>query len=385
MQLPIGIRPGRSESVEIEFTQAMIDDFARLSGDTNPLHTRQDFARSIGFHKPVAHGALQVAIVSMLIGMRLPGPGALWRSLSIEWLKPVFVGDRATVTLTIRSASGAGSVILMDIAISSSAGDEIAKGNASVKILTPNQARTPKSKKRGVVLVTGASGAVGSSIVRALSSQGYRLALLYNRRPPELSKSFSSAVTLFRCDLSQNGAAADAVRRVISDCDDLYGIVHAAVGPISPASCEKITRADFDQQMAIGPYALSEMMSVAMGSLVASGRGRIVAIGTSAMQAAPPVGWGAYLTAKHAMWGYIRNCAIEFGRYGVTSNMVSPTMMVSELTANIPHSIKEVEAARNPVRRLADPEDVASAVAYLFSSEAGFINGQNIFLSGGAV
>ena len=74
--------------------------FAALSGDHNPLHVDAAFARQTSFQKPVAHGMLLASYVSTLVGMHLPGPGALWTRQSFRWPAAVFAGD--TVELTLR-------------------------------------------------------------------------------------------------------------------------------------------------------------------------------------------------------------------------------------------------------------------------------------------
>ena len=82
-----------------QFTERFVLDaevvkrFAAFSGDVNPLHMDSAEARSYGFPQAVAHGAIQVAYLSRMIGMVVPGAGALWTGHQLRWLKPVYVGD----------------------------------------------------------------------------------------------------------------------------------------------------------------------------------------------------------------------------------------------------------------------------------------------------
>ena len=101
------------------------------------------------------------------------------------------------------------------------------------------------------------------------------------------------------------------------------------------------------------------------------------------MSGAPPAGWAAYLTAKQALWGLAKSMATEFGPSGITTNMVSPGLTVTDLTTNIPARAKEVEAHRSPMRRLATSQDTAELVSFLAGKPSGYINGANLPVSGG--
>ena len=83
-------------------TEADIQAFAGVSGDTNPIHLSEDFARTTMFEGRIAHGMLSASFISTLIGTRLPGPGAIYMGQSLKFLAPVRPGQtvntRATVT-----------------------------------------------------------------------------------------------------------------------------------------------------------------------------------------------------------------------------------------------------------------------------------------------
>ena len=95
------IQLGEFAVLEREISKEAIQAFAALSGDFNPLHVDEAFASKTIFGKPVAHGMLLSSYVSTLIGMHLPGPGALWTEQSFRWLLPVFAGDTVRVTVRV--------------------------------------------------------------------------------------------------------------------------------------------------------------------------------------------------------------------------------------------------------------------------------------------
>ena len=75
--------------------------FAEISGDFNPLHMNEEFARKSQFGKRVVHGCFSSALISAVIGMKLPGPGALYVSQTSNFRKPVFLGDTLTATAEV--------------------------------------------------------------------------------------------------------------------------------------------------------------------------------------------------------------------------------------------------------------------------------------------
>ena len=82
-------------------TDADVALFAEISGDFNPLHMNEDFAQKSQFGKRVVHGCFSSALISAVIGMKLPGPGALYVSQISNFRKPVFLGDTLTATAEV--------------------------------------------------------------------------------------------------------------------------------------------------------------------------------------------------------------------------------------------------------------------------------------------
>jgi 3-oxoacyl-[acyl-carrier protein] reductase len=106
--------------------------------------------------------------------------------------------------------------------------------------------------------------------------------------------------------------------------------------------------------------------------------GRFIFLGTSYLYATPPRGMTAYVSAKEALWGYTKALSSEIAHNGITVNMVSPSLAITDLTNDIPARIKEVEAFKNPTRRLVTTIDIASQVVHLCSEDSSYINGINL-------
>lgn len=95
------IREGTTVEIPFTVSQSDMDAFARLSGDSNPLHSDSTFARDRGFDGPVVFGGLIVSVVSRLLGTRVPGPGCVWHSLEIDFRSPLYVNEPASLTGTV--------------------------------------------------------------------------------------------------------------------------------------------------------------------------------------------------------------------------------------------------------------------------------------------
>ena len=95
------LKPGMSAMFGKTVTEADIAAFAGVSGDTNPIHLHDGFARTTRFGQRIAHGMLSGAFISTVIGTKLPGPGAVYISQTMNFMAPVIIGDTITAVATI--------------------------------------------------------------------------------------------------------------------------------------------------------------------------------------------------------------------------------------------------------------------------------------------
>lgn len=92
---------GESFQYTTAVTEEMVDKFAEATGDSNPVHLDEDFARQTIFKTRVAHGLLSAGLVSSVLGTRFPGVGTIYISQTLEFKRPVFIGDEITIRLTV--------------------------------------------------------------------------------------------------------------------------------------------------------------------------------------------------------------------------------------------------------------------------------------------
>lgn len=129
------IAVGRTASFERVVTVDDVDRFADLSGDRNPLHLDDAYARANGLGSRIAHGMLVGALFSHLVGMHLPGRSALYMSQSIDFVAPVRPGDVLTIRGEIVAKTDALRAVTLRIEARASSGEVAARGRAIVRVL----------------------------------------------------------------------------------------------------------------------------------------------------------------------------------------------------------------------------------------------------------
>ncbi|MEI9994512.1 MAG: MaoC family dehydratase [Rhizomicrobium sp.] len=96
------LKPGMSESFTKTVTERDIELFGEVSGDVNPVHFDEAFAAKTIFKGRIAHGVLSASYISTVLGMKMPGPGTIFLSLTTRFKAPVRIGDTVTATCTVR-------------------------------------------------------------------------------------------------------------------------------------------------------------------------------------------------------------------------------------------------------------------------------------------
>lgn len=94
---------GQTASFSKTITEHDVYTFAGVTGDLNPAHINEDYARGTMFHGRIAHGMLSAGLISAVIGMQLPGPGTIYLGQELSFRAPVRIGDTITATVTVRS------------------------------------------------------------------------------------------------------------------------------------------------------------------------------------------------------------------------------------------------------------------------------------------
>ncbi len=130
---PLDYTEGACARIDFSVDDAQMRQFAELSGDYNPLHTDERFARGKGFEGRVVYGALLLAKVSRLLGMQLPGRDGVWVSVTLDFRSPLYLDQVAQLEATVKSYSPATGLLELGLMLRRS-GKLLAKGRAEVVV-----------------------------------------------------------------------------------------------------------------------------------------------------------------------------------------------------------------------------------------------------------
>jgi phosphate acetyltransferase len=139
------IAVGESASLKRTLSRKDIELFAMMSGDVNPAHVDEEYARSDMFHRIIAHGMWGAALISTLLGTRLPGPGTMYLDQSLEFHHPVVVGDTITATVTTAAKHADRHRVTFDCACVNQHGEVVISGRAVV-IAPTEKIKRPRVK-----------------------------------------------------------------------------------------------------------------------------------------------------------------------------------------------------------------------------------------------
>jgi len=245
------------------------------------------------------------------------------------------------------------------------------------------------------VLITGATGALGSAAARALAEAGALLTLAGGSAGPlnELAADLrgtrpDSVVTvLMRPDTPENAAAM--VKAAVQAHGGLHGVLAASgVNHVAPITSMDV--ADFQRVQDANVRGSWLVCQAAGRQLIEQGLGgSVVLVSSTRGRLGHPAGYSAYCASKAAVDLLAKSLAAEWGPAGIRVNAIAPTVFRSALTAWMyedderGRATREAMLARIPLGRLAEPEDLVGPLQFLLSDASAFITGQVLYLDGG--
>ncbi len=241
-------------------------------------------------------------------------------------------------------------------------------------------------------IVTGAARGIGAATAQRLAADGNAVAVLdldaaaCAATVDAITAAGGRAIAV-GANVADATAVADAVARVDAELGAPTILVNNA-GIIRDNLLFKMTEDDWDSVLSVHLRGAFLMSRAVQAHQVAAGWGRIVNL--SSTSALGNRGQANYAAAKAGMQGLTKTLAIELGRYGVTANAVAPGFIVTDMTRQTAERVgmdfDEFIAARGaevPVGRAGYPDDIAAAVSFFCSDEAGFVSGQVLYVAGG--
>jgi 3-oxoacyl-[acyl-carrier protein] reductase len=232
-------------------------------------------------------------------------------------------------------------------------------------------------------LVTGASGGIGADIARALHSAGAVVALSGTRVEPlkALAAELGERSRVLPCNLSD----AEAVEALPKQAIEVMGAMDILVNNAGITRDNLFMRMSDEEWAQVLEVNLTSTMRLCRGALrgmMKSRWGRIINI-SSIVGATGNPGQGNYAAAKAGMVGMSKSLAYEVASRGVTVNCVAPGFIATPMTDKLNDDQKAAINVKIPAGRMGTPEEIAAAVLYLASNEAGYVTGATLHVNGG--
>lgn len=232
-------------------------------------------------------------------------------------------------------------------------------------------------------LVTGASGGIGGAIARRLHAQGATLVLSGTRADvlETLAGELGGRAHVMTCNLAHEGEASALVGRVEAELGHLDILVNNA-GLTRDGLAMRMKNEDWREVIEVNLTAAFRLSKAALKGMMKRRWGRIIGISSIVGVTGNP-GQANYVASKAGLIGMSKALAQEVATRGITVNCVAPGMIETPMTDALNEQQRARLLAVIPMQRLGNPDEIASAVAYLASEEAAYVTGQTLHVNGG--
>ncbi len=233
------------------------------------------------------------------------------------------------------------------------------------------------------IIVTGASGGIGSSIVKKLSDVGSNvLASGTKIEKLENLKSQSNSIKILKFDISQN----DKIEKFIENAtNELGGNLDCIVNNAGITQDNLAIRMSLDEWQKVIDLNLTStflLSKFSIKKMLKNKSGKIINI-TSIVGHTGNIGQSNYAASKAGIVAMSKSLAIEYAKKNINVNCISPGFIKTKMTDKIDEKFKESIVSKIPSGRLGEPEDVANAVLFLASNQSNYINGETLHINGG--
>jgi len=238
-----------------------------------------------------------------------------------------------------------------------------------------------------VALVTGGSRGIGRAVCVTLAKAGAKILINYAGNEDAAAETLSlvreagSDGEIAKFDVSDAEAVDAAVAELAKRHDGLHILVNNA-GISLDQILLRIKPEELERTLAVNVGGALWCSKAAIRLMMRKRHGRVINM-SSVVGEAGNKGQAVYSASKAGIIGLTKTLAREYASRGVTVNCVAPGFIETDMTASLPDAVKEQAIADTPLGRMGTPEDIANAVLYLASDEAGFVTGQVIRVNGG--
>jgi len=240
-----------------------------------------------------------------------------------------------------------------------------------------------------VAVITGAGRGIGHAIALKFASEGARVAVVSRnetnalRTADEINARHAGLAKAYAVDVASHPAVAELAAQILADFSRVDILVNNA-GVTRDGLSMRMSEEDWDVVVDTNLKGTFNCIQAFERSMIKQRSGRIINIGSVAGLMGN-AGQANYAASKAGVLGLSKSIARELASRGITCNVVAPGFISTDMTAVLPEKIKQAVVAQIPAGTFGKPEDIAAAVAFLASAEAGYITGQCLTVDGGMV
>src|SRR4051794_9233362 len=240
-----------------------------------------------------------------------------------------------------------------------------------------------------VALVTGAGRGIGHAIALRLAEEGARVAVISRteanavRTADEINAKHAGLSKAYAVDVASHAAVKALVEQIVADFSRIDILVNNA-GMTRDNLSMRLSEDDWDQVVDTNLKGSFNFIQAVERTMLKQRSGRIINI-SSVAGLTGNAGQANYAASKAGLLGLTKTIARELASRSITCNAVAPGFISTDMTDVLPENVKSAVVGSIPLGRFGKPEDIAAAVAFLASSEAGYITGQCLTVDGGMV
>ena len=240
-----------------------------------------------------------------------------------------------------------------------------------------------KDLKGKNIIITGASGGIGNSIVKRLIENGANILASGTRieKLEELKKNFEK-IKILKFDISQSDKIEEFIDNATKELGGSLDCIVNNAGVTQDNLAIRMSLEEWQKVIDINLTSTFLMSKFAIKKMLKNKSGKIVNI-TSVVGHTGNLGQANYTASKAGIIAMSKSLSIEYAKKNINVNCISPGFIKTAMTDKIDEKYKEIIISKIPSARLGEPEDIANAVLFLLSNQSNYINGETIHVNGG--
>ncbi len=233
------------------------------------------------------------------------------------------------------------------------------------------------------IIITGASGGIGNSIVKKLYEEGANILASGTRseKLEELKKTFQN-IKILKFDISQDNKIEEFIENATKELDGTLNCIINNAGITQDNLAIRMSLDEWKRVIDINLTSTFLMSKSAIKKMLKNKSGKIINI-TSVVGHTGNLGQANYTASKAGIIAMSKSLAIEYAKKNININCISPGFIKTKMTEKLDDKFKEAIIAKIPSARLGEPDDIANAVVFLCSNQSNYINGETIHVNGG--